>query len=293
MFFRRKCAQNDHRFTLLQTSKNRSVYKCERCGHIDFNEGNHDRMNRKLNQKYWGSIIDSTTFFWKEDMNPSDITELKLSYHDYPVIEYIYRGNSLIAHNRIKPRDGGQYFPPSFFDDKVKMLSDEERCLMMTILQQIPFESWHTDIETLDLMDCIGFSLERSFSCTLSNGLEFVYWGCSSEKVPPGFDAMVKTLSSMALKLDSFMDWDKIISEANIAPESDIDMGMLCGNCGQFVAQHSKYCSRCGAEADFTNAQLCKAPSLVQETMISCKHCRHYIPFSYRYCDHCGKKQHD
>ena len=188
-------------------------------------------------KNYFGSYIDNSSNKWiPEDMHANHILSFHISHGEYPIRNIDYTNGTIIYKNKINPRDGGNTFPPNFFNELIISLSENENAKILNCLESTDFSSFTTKPDIYRLMGCPGFTVGDVFSCEFSNGRKFVSYS-------PDYDEFIKLVKV----LDIIIDENKYKMNNTLTD----DTIWICKNCGVINKMKYDICYNCGFLRNF------------------------------------------
>ena len=223
--------------------------------------------------------IQQSIYIWPDGYGAGDIAEFSISSGDLPIREYHVRNGEITGRNRVNgSRDGGQYFPPGFFNGKTVPLTENLASDIRGTLAGIDFCTWVTDISVFEQFRSEGFCVTESFSCDFRDGKKFRYIG-QRGKTPDEFEELFRLLESKCA-VPSWVSGE--------SPERK-RYKVLCPACARAIRPDSAFCSGCGEElASCSNFVFTMIEVNLDETVRLCGNCSNDIAFGDRYCRHCG-----
>lgn len=167
------------------------VYRCKQCGLLELA----DYFLSDLKMKHYGSFVDGTSWVWHPKiMQASQIEKFTIGFGDCPIVNISFFGNTLTIRNSINgSRDGWMSFPEGFFDEKQKVLTEQQIKMIRSCLEELRFAQWHTPLYVFKNVGAPGFCINAYFRCTFPDGREFV---CEEPKAPD-FDKLVSLMKKL------------------------------------------------------------------------------------------------
>ena len=141
------------------------VYRCKQCGLLELA----DYFLSDIRIKHYGSFIDGACYVWHpEYMQVSQIEKFSIRFGDCSIVNVSFSGNTLTIQNSINgSRDGWMTFPEGFFDERHKVLTDQQVKRIRSCLEGLHFEEWRTPEFVFKNAGADGFCINEVFSLSL------------------------------------------------------------------------------------------------------------------------------
>ena len=167
------------------------VYRCKNCGLLELA----DYFLSDIRIKHYDSFIDGACYVWHpEYMQASQIVQFDIKFGDCPIVNVSFSGNALTIQNSINgSRDGWMRFPEGFFDERHKVLTDQQVKRIRACLEGLHFEEWRTPEYVFKNASACGFCVNEAFSCTFPDGKKFV---CDLPETPE-FEKLVSLIKEL------------------------------------------------------------------------------------------------
>lgn len=147
--------------------------------------------------KYMGSYFEDVAYQWTPAMDRNDIVSFSLSAGDRPVFSVNCDFSSLTIRNSLHgSRDGWRQsqYPSDYFEPREIALNTEDIRRLRNFFENCDFSAWETPVHYVENHDAPGFSVDKSFCCTFSDGKRFTCLDPDNAE----FERLVSLLREMA-----------------------------------------------------------------------------------------------
>lgn len=119
-------------------------------------------------------IEKESPYMWDDvNMNVEDIESFDVTFGDSPIVNLFFDNDKLTVFNRINgSRDGYMSFPDDFFDEKMVMLTNDQKKVIYDYIKKIDFSKWKTEDNVIKNYEegACGFCINNSLTITFKNG---------------------------------------------------------------------------------------------------------------------------
>lgn len=183
---RRVCQDDSHHFV------SPHPLTCSKCGLML-------RRNEQQIRRYMGSYFDGVSYQWSLGMKREDIRSFSISCGNRPVFSVICDFSKLTIRNSLHgSRDGWRQsqYPQDYFEPRDVRLEAEDARKLRAVFRNCNFFAWKTPVHYVENHDAPGFSVDKSFRCTFTDGKQFVCLDPNNEE----FDYLVTLIREIAEK---------------------------------------------------------------------------------------------